>query len=249
MFGLTAHLEGFVAAVPPGVVLPLAASVVGGAMPRALRERALSALRGPVHNRYGLNEAGPICEQVDEHGVGAVAPGVEIRILDEAGRDLPPGEIGTIALHTPAVARGYLDEPLASAQAFQGGWFITGDAGTQVAPGLLRIIGRRDDVLVLGGVKVAASRLEERLAGLPAVEAAAVLSVRLDSGRATLGVAVVPAPGHAAATAHEQVRATLADVAAQGIALLTLDALPRLSGGKLDRPALVRRFLAGAPQS
>ncbi|MBA2963934.1 MULTISPECIES: class I adenylate-forming enzyme family protein [Ramlibacter] len=248
LFGLPAHLEGFVAALPAGVVLPspIAACVVGGAVPRWLRDRASAALGVAVHNRYGCNEAGPICEAIDEDGVGAVMPGVELRILDDAGHDLPPGEVGTIALRTPAVAGGYLQDPAASAQAFRDGWYITGDAGAQVAPGVLRLVGRRDDVLVVRGVKVACSLLEERLAGLASLAAAAVLSVQLDGGRTTLGVAVVLAPGRTLAQARAEIAPALADVAGLGIRLLALDALPRLTAGKLDRAALLRRFVERA---
>jgi acyl-coenzyme A synthetase/AMP-(fatty) acid ligase len=246
MFGLTAHLAGFVDAIPQGMVLPIAVCVVGAALPRQLRERASAALRGPIHNRYGCNEAGPICEVLDADGVGPVLAGVGLRILDEQGRDLPPGEVGTIALRTPAMAAGYLDDPEASARAFRDGWYISSDAGAQVAPGVLRLVGRRDELVVVGGVKVTASSLEGRLAGLAALTAVAVLSVRLDGGATTLGVAAVLAPGHTLADARVQLQPLLADLAGQGVALLAVDALPRLPGGKVDRAALLRQFLARA---
>jgi long-chain acyl-CoA synthetase len=251
MFGLAAHLQGFLAAVPPGAVLasPIAASVVGGAVPRPLRDRAAKVLGVPIHNRYGLNEAGPVCEAVDADGVGTVLPGVELRILDDAGRDLPPGEIGTIALRTPAVADGYLDvDPATNAAAFRDGWFITSDAGAQLAPGVLRLVGRRDDVIVLGGVKASAGVLEERLGGLASLAAGAVLSVQLDGGRTTLGVVVVLAPGRVLADAQVELERALCDVGHMGIRLIAAEALPRLPGGKVDRAALLRQFLARAGQ-
>jgi acyl-coenzyme A synthetase/AMP-(fatty) acid ligase len=251
MFGLTAHLEGFVAALPPGATLssPIAASVVGGAVPRWLRDRAIAANVVPLHNRYGLNEAGPICEVVDADGVGAVLPGVELRILGDDGHDLPQGEIGTIALRTPAVARGYLDDAVASALVFRDGWFLTSDAGAQVAPGVLRLVGRRDDMLVVGGVKLAAGALEERLAGCSSITACAVLSVSLDGGRTTLGIAVVLAAGRSITDAQDELAPMLAQVSAMGIRLLAVGALPRLTSGKLDRTALLRQFLAQAGRS
>jgi O-succinylbenzoic acid--CoA ligase len=113
-----------------------------------------------------------------------------------------------------------------------------------VAPGVLRLVGRRDDVIVLGGVKATAGLLEQRLAGLASLAAGSVLSVQLDGGRTTLGVVVVLAPGRVLAEAQAQVQSALADVAAMGIRLMAVDALPRLSGGKLDRLALLRLFLA-----
>jgi acyl-CoA synthetase (AMP-forming)/AMP-acid ligase II len=78
-----------------------------------------------------LNEAGPICEEVDADGIGKVLPGVEFRVLDDAGRDLPPGEIGTLALRTPAVADGYLDTDAATNAAPSG---MAGSSPAMPAP-------------------------------------------------------------------------------------------------------------------
>jgi hypothetical protein len=85
------------------------------------------------------------------------------------------------------------------------------------------------------------------LLALPSVAAAAVQSVQLDGGRTTLGVAIVLADGRSAEHAQAQVSAALATVAGLGIRLLVLEQLPRLPGGKVDRPALLQRFLALRP--
>src|SRR5207237_689165 len=104
----------------------------------------------------------------------------------------------------------------------------------------------RDDVLVVGGVKLPALALEERLAGSASITDCAVLSVSLDGGRTTVGIAVVLAPGRGIADAQAELAPQLAAVAAMGVRLLAVDALPRRPGGKLDRAALLRLFLAQA---
>jgi acyl-coenzyme A synthetase/AMP-(fatty) acid ligase len=245
VLGLQVQLEGFLDALPPGMQFarPVATVVIGGAVPSVLRERLGAVLRGPVENFYGSNECGRVADHSSGRGEGPLVPGVEVRILDDDGRDLPTGELGTIALRTPVVGRGYLNDEGASA-AYRDGWFITSDLGMLVAPGVLRVVGRRDDLLVIGGLKIVASVLDERLVGLPGVADGAVLSVQLDSGRSMLGVAVVLSPGGTLSHAQQELARVMADVAGLGIRLVAVDALPRLLGGKLDRAALLRQFLA-----
>lgn len=248
VFGLPAHLDWFVDAIPAGVVLPapVATSVAGGSLPRQLRDRLVAVLGGPVNNTLGCNEAGPICFHLDADGVGILVPGVEVRILDEDGREVPDGQPGILALRTPLVGTGYL-EPSGDASGYRDGWFVTSDVCARVGSDGLRVFGRRDDLLVLAGLKVPASAVEDQLAALPAVSAAAIQSVRLDGGRTTLGVAIVLAPGQTLDQAQAQVGAALADIAALGIRLVVLERMPRLPGGKVDRPALLQRFLAITP--
>jgi acyl-coenzyme A synthetase/AMP-(fatty) acid ligase len=248
VLGLSVHVERFLDALPPGARLPapVATVILGGAVPLVLRRRLAATLRGAVENTYGSNECGPVAAQSGAGEEGALVPKAEVRILDDAGRALPMGELGTIALRTPVVGRGYLGDEAASA-AYRDGWFVTSDVGILVRPGVLRVLGRRDDLLVIGGLKVPAGFLEERLAGVPSLASAAVLSVQLDGGKSTLGVAVVLARGATPAQVQADLSRVLADVAAVGIRFVTVNALPRLPGGKIDRAALLRLFLALKP--
>jgi 2-aminobenzoate-CoA ligase len=248
VFGLPAHLDWFMNALPAGTVLPepVATCVAGGSLPRQLRQRLVAALRGPVNSSLGCNEAGPICFHLDPQGIGTLVPGVEVRILAEDGSELPDGQPGILALRTPLVGDGYL-EPLNDKSGYRDGWFVTSDVCARIGSDRLQLFGRRDDLIVLAGLKVPASVLEEQLLALPSVAAATVQSVQLDGGSTTLGVAVVLAAGHDVAQARAQVGAALAGIAAMGIRLVVLDQLPRLASGKVDRSALLRRFLALTP--
>ncbi|MBA2963933.1 MULTISPECIES: AMP-binding protein [Ramlibacter] len=252
LYGLPAHLDALLAAMPPDTRLPwrVESEVVGGVLPAWLRQRAEAVLGARPRSLYGCGEAGPVCDDMDEDGTGTLCPGADVRILDDDGHALPAGAQGTVAVRTPALVGGYLQRPQETARAFRDGWYVSNDVGQLVAPRRLRLLGRRDDLLSVGGLKIGAAVLEERLARLPSLAAAAALSVQLDGGRTTLGIAVVLRPGRSVAEAQAELEPALADVAALGIRLLTVDALPRLPGGKLDRAALLRLFLqAGARAS
>jgi acyl-coenzyme A synthetase/AMP-(fatty) acid ligase len=164
VFGLPAHLDWFVNALPAGFVFPapVAASVAGGSVPRPLRERLEATLGAPVNNSLGSNEAGPICFHLDAEGIGTLVPGVEVRILDDDGSELPDGQAGILVLRTPLVGTGYL-EPQLEASGHRDGWFVTSDVCARVGSDRLRLFGRRDDMLVIAGLKVPAAAVEERL--------------------------------------------------------------------------------------
>ena len=80
---------------------------------------------------YGLTETSPILTTLgwNHHLAGRPLVGVELRIVDEQGNDLPAGEAGEIAVRARNVSPGYLDRPDETAAVFRGGWFFTGDIG------------------------------------------------------------------------------------------------------------------------
>lgn len=240
IWGLPAHLERLLDAIPPGYARTqdLFVDTAGGALPPALLERVSDVLGATIVNRYGTNEVGAVIERLDEHGVGLLAAGAEVRIEGPGGELLPDGEEGTIVVRTPYMATGYLNAPEASAQAFRDGWFVTADVGALVGPRHLRLAGRQDDQVNVGGLKMPAYRVEAQLRSQPAIADCAVLAVLLDGGLVQLGVAVVPAPGHSGAEAIAQVASGLP--APVPVRALALEALPRLDNGKLDRMRVLR---------
>jgi acyl-coenzyme A synthetase/AMP-(fatty) acid ligase len=242
VIGLPLQLRRLLDALPAGYVAPHPVSVAtfGGAAGPALRERAEAVFRGRIFNRYGSNEAGVICDAMDDEGQGVLRPGVEIRILDEAGRELPLGQLGRIAIRTPCLVDGYLERPEETAAAFRDGWFVSGDVGALVAPRVLRLAGRQDELVTIAGVKVPASRVEAELMRQGGLLECAVLTVNLHAGSVTLAVAAVLAPGVSEADGQAQVRAGLQLPPGIAVRLLFLPALPRLGGGKVDRMALLR---------
>lgn len=244
VWGLPLQLERFLAEVPAGFACPQPVQVasVGGAMPPVLRQACAGVLRGSIRNRYGSNEVGGISEELDVNGVGVLCAGVDVRILGPDGQDLPAGEPGVIAVRSPALVEGYLERPEETAAAFRDGWFVSGDVGVMVGHRRLRLLGRHDDLVNLGGIKVPAAQLEGGIKARPGIQDCAVQAVHLEGGAVALGVAVVLAPGTTPEQGTEEVRQALAATGDLTIRLLFLPVLPQLQTGKVDRMQLLRLF-------
>lgn len=244
VWGLPLQLDQLLGELPEGWVSPqpVQVSTVGGAITPAMRETLARVFHGWTRNRYGSNEAGGICEEMDADGTGVLCPGVEVRILGPQGEDLPPGQAGTIAVRSVAVVDGYLDRPEETAAAFRDGWFISSDVGMLVGHRRLRLLGRQDDLVNVGGIKWPAAQLEAELAAQPAIAECSVQAVNLEHGAVTLGVAVVLTPGATQAEATAQLREGLRLPAQTAVRLLFVPALPRLLTGKVDRMALLRQW-------
>ena len=171
----------------------------GAAAPAALLERARrSGL--PALASYGLTEAASqvataTLEDPLDGRVGRPLPGTRVRLTDDAGNELPAGEAGEIQVAGPTVFAGYLDDPSATARAFDGEWFRTGDVGRVGSDGALRVIDRRTDLVISGGENVYPAEVEAALLEHPSVAEAAVWR-REDADLGHRVVAwVVAAPG------------------------------------------------------
>jgi fatty-acyl-CoA synthase len=157
-------------------------------MPRPVLEKALQ-LWGPVFVQYyGQTEAPlAIARLTKEEHVGASPerllscgrPGdeCEIRLVDEAGADVPPGEPGEIVLRAPFVMKGYTDETLSEASFFPGRWLRTRDVGRFDEEGYLTLVDRTSDMIVTGGYNVYPREVEDVLSAHPAVAQVAVIGV------------------------------------------------------------------------
>jgi acyl-CoA synthetase (AMP-forming)/AMP-acid ligase II len=108
---------------------------------------------------------------------GYAQKGTRLRIVGDDGKDLPPGEVGEIAVCSPQVMGGYWRLPEATARAVQGDWFFTGDAGYLDAKGYLYIYDRVKDMIVSGGENIYPAEVESALFGHPAVADVAVIGV------------------------------------------------------------------------
>ena len=110
--------------------------------------------------------------------VGPPIPGVEVKIVDAAGKALPAGEAGEVLIRGFNVMKGYLDDPQATAQAIDAdGWLHSGDIGVLRANGYLSITDRLKDMLIVGGFNVYPAEIENQLVKLPGVAQAAVIGV------------------------------------------------------------------------
>jgi len=227
--------------------------VIGGGekMPIPLIERLRRSFPAAwFADAYGLTETVSGDTFLDKEStvtklgsVGRPCLYLEVDIWDESGTSLPPGERGEIVLRGPKVFKGYWRDPDATATAFAGGWFHTGDIGVRDEDGYLFIVDRLKDMILSGGENVAGSEVERVLYEHPAVLEAAVIG-RPDERWGEVPVAfVVLRSGEVVSTEEliEHCRSQLArfkvpkDVA-------FLEALPRNPSGKV----LKRELRAGA---
>jgi Acyl-CoA synthetases (AMP-forming)/AMP-acid ligases II len=138
-----------------------------------------------IVNGYGMTECGVICMtcQGDDavtiaNRCGLPMPGIEVRCVDEDGHDLPAGQAGEFWVRGQAVMKGYLDDPVATAEAIDPqGWLHTGDIGIIDERGYLAITDRKKDMYISGGFNCYPAEIEKMLAGHPAVHTAAVVGM------------------------------------------------------------------------
>ena len=168
---------------------------------------------------------------------------LELDVWDEQGRSVASGERGEIVLRGPKVFKGYWRDPDATARAFAGGWFHTGDIGVRDEDGYLFIVDRLKDMIVSGGENIAGSEVERVLYEHPAVLEAAVVG-RPDERWGEVPVAFVALRPDLTATADELVEHCRAQLAKFKVPkdVTFIDALPRNPSGKV----LKRELRAGA---
>jgi malonyl-CoA/methylmalonyl-CoA synthetase len=153
------------------------------ALPASEHERIQRLTGQGIVERYGLTETlMNLAVRVDGERrpgrVGVAVPGVDVRLVDDHGRDLEAcdGEsMGEVVVRGPNLFSGYLNRPDATAEALRDGWFHTGDLAARDPDGYWRIVGRRStDLIKTGGYKVGAGEIEVALLDHPRVREAAV---------------------------------------------------------------------------
>jgi O-succinylbenzoic acid--CoA ligase len=206
------------------------AIIVGAAAtPPQLRERAAeSEVR--ILPAYGMSETASGCVYD-----GVPLDGVTVELADS----------GRILISGPVLAHGYRKLPKLTAEAFGGGRFHTSDEGAFDAEGRLQVLGRIDDVINTGGVKVAAAAVERVLAGCPGVRDACVIALPDREWGEIVAAAVVPAePGHTpSADDLRTVVRTARGPAAVPKIIQFVGSLPLRGPGKVDR-GVVRHLLS-----
>ncbi len=204
-----------------------------------------------VITAYGLTETHgtvTICEQTDPietiaTTVGHPLEGLELRIVDDDGRDRPAGEPGEVLVRGFNVMSGYFNAPEATAAAVDpDGWLHTGDVGTLGAGGYLRIVDRKKDIFIVGGFNVSAAEVESVILRRDDIAHVAVVASP-DARLGEVGVAfVVPRPGSSpdAAEIVAWCREHMANFKAPRHVHL-VDSLPTTSTGKVQKAELRRR--------
>jgi acyl-CoA synthetase (AMP-forming)/AMP-acid ligase II len=224
----------------------------------ALKADILRRWPGGLIEYYGMTEGGgTVVLRAHEHPdklatVGQPAEGHDIRLIDEAGREVAPGEIGEVVGHSPAMMKGYHRQPEKTREAEwyapDGKRFIrTGDVGRFDADGFLTLMDRRKDMIISGGFNVYPSDLEAVLVQHPAVAEAAVVGVASQRWGETPVAFVVTEVG-AGGTANQLRDWTNARLGkTQRLAAVEIiDALPRSAIGKILKRELRDTFVPPA---
>ena len=178
---------------------------------------------------------------VKRGSVGRVIPTVAARVVDDDMNDVPVGEVGEIVYRAPTLMSGYWNNPQATAEAFAGGWFHSGDLVRMDADGYVWVVDRKKDMIISGGENIYCAEVENVLAGHPSIVEVAVIG-RADERWGEVPIAV-------AATAGPVRLADLEGFLAEHLArykhpkgLEIVEALPRNPAGKVLKTELRLRY-------
>ena len=242
------------------------------ANPRALRLRVLSWGAAPASDTllramsatfpgtqilaaFGQTEMSPVtCMLLGDDAlrklgsVGKVIPTVSARVVDDEMNDVPVGQVGEIVYRAPTLMDGYWNNPQATAEAFTGGWFHSGDLVRQDDEGYIWVVDRKKDMIISGGENIYCAEVENVLAGHPAIVEVAVIG-RSDQKWGEVPVAVVALSAVSDSTLE---LSDLDEFLTERLArykhpkhLEVVDALPRNPAGKVLKTELRNRFGTG----
>jgi malonyl-CoA/methylmalonyl-CoA synthetase len=191
--------------------------------------------------RYGMTEIGmalsnPLRGERRPGSVGTPLPGVDVRIVDEQGVTVDPGQAGELEVRGPGVFREYWRRPDATAASFHDGWFRTGDVAV-LERGMYRLLGRQSvDIIKSGGYKISALEIEEVLREHPAIRECAVVGVDDREWGERVGVAAVLVEGQGLelASLRDWARSRLARYKLPSL-LTVVPQLPRNAMGKVSK--------------
>jgi fatty-acyl-CoA synthase len=199
---------------------------------------------------YGLTEAGPNCFTLDARDAVRKAGSVgfpnfhlDVRVVDDSGKDVAAGEVGELLIRGPHVIKGYWKNPQATAAAIQDGWLHTGDLVRRDEDGYYYIVDRKKDLIISGGENIYPAELEKILHGHPEIKEAAVIGVPHPKW-GEVGRAVVVAREGSQLDERavlEYLQARLARYKLPKSVAFTSE-LPRNPAGKILKPALRERF-------
>lgn len=199
-----------------------------------------------ILERYGMTETGintsnPVEGPRIAGTVGQPLPGVSVRVVDDAGKTLPPGEVGELQVKGDHVAAGYWRKPAETAEAFTAdGYLKTGDLGRRGPNGYFSVVGRAKDLVITGGLNVYPKEIEAAMDQMEGIAESAVIGVpHPDFGEALVALVVLASGGKGLREA--EILAKLKEVLANYKVpkrVFFLNELPRNVMGKVQKNLL-----------
>ncbi|MGH7321472.1 MAG: AMP-binding protein [Candidatus Rokuibacteriota bacterium] len=207
----------------------------------------------PIAESYGLTEGGPVPIVNTRWGLkrrgscGMEFPGCDVKLVDEAGHSVPPGEVGELVTRNPGLAKGYWKLPEVTARKFRDGWLWTGDLMRRDADGYYYFVGRKDDMINVAGENVYPKEVEDILLRHPNLRDACVVPAPHEvKGEVPVAFVVEREKGR---TTEKQIKRFFLERGAPYAhprRVFVLDALPLGGTGKVDRVTLKARAREGA---
>ncbi|ADG83530.1 long-chain-fatty-acid--CoA ligase [Thermincola potens] len=218
----------------------------GAACPVELSRKFKEKFGIQIFEGYGLSECSPVCTTNPYYGewkpgsIGVPIPGVEVKIIDEKGNEVPRNTPGELCFKGPNVMKGYWNRPEATAEALKDGWMHSGDIGYMDEEGYIFIMDRKKDLVIVGGLNVYPREIEEVIYTHPKVAEAAVVGVANDLRGEIVKAFVVLKEGETA-TERELIKYCQERLANYKLPKVVefRDALPKNSTGKILKRELV----------
>ena len=216
---------------------------------RALTPARLFVMYGQTEATARLAYLPPERGEEKMGSIGIPIPGVELRVVDEAGSELPTGEAGHLVARGENVTPGYLEAPEDTAAILRDGWLWTGDLARRDEDGFLFLVGRAKEILKIGGHRVSPVEMEVVLAEHSAVAEAAVVGAP-DAVQGEVAVAFIVLRAGAAATEADLRRFCRERLPAHKVPSQVefLEAIPRNTSGKPLKAELAARARGARPE-
>jgi fatty-acyl-CoA synthase len=218
-----------------------------------LRDMAETFPGTQIYAAFGQTEMSPVTcmllaqDAIRKLGsVGKVIPTVAARVVDDNMNDVPVGDVGEIVYRAPTLMAGYWNNPEATAAAFAGGWFHSGDLVRQDDEGYVWVVDRKKDMIISGGENIYCAEVENALAAHPAIVEVAVIG-RPDERWGEVPVAVAAVNTDLDLGDLDQFLTERLARYKHPKALEIVDALPRNPAGKVLKTELRMRFGAQNP--
>ncbi|KAK4496755.1 hypothetical protein PRZ48_012738 [Zasmidium cellare] len=216
------------------------------------------AFQAPVLEAYAMTEAAhqmtsnPLPPAKRKPGSVGLGQGVEVKILDQAGNEVPQGSEAEICIRGPNVTKGYINNDKANAESFTaGGFFRTGDQGKKDEDGYVIITGRIKELINKGGEKISPIELDNVLVQHPSIAEAVSFAIPDELYGQDVGVAVVPKKD-GKPVKEEDVKEYMREKVAKfkvPKSVFFTDVMPKTATGKIQRRMVADAMLKSAPKA